>query len=72
MLYNATVILNKFLYGMCLLFEVYKYLIYRFYIAAQFVTWYFVKLQKLRVGFVVICIETYRSVTQKEMFCLNL
>ena len=49
MLYNANVILNKFLYRMCLLFGVYKYLIYRFYTAAQFVTWYFAKLQKQEV-----------------------
>ena len=54
----------------CLLFGVYKYLIYRFYISGEFVPWYFAKVQKL--GFAVICIETYRSVTQKEMFCLNL
>ena len=36
--YNVNVILNKFLCWKCLLFGVYKYLIYRFYIAAQFVT----------------------------------
>ena len=72
MLYNTNVILNKFLYRKWLLFGVYKYLIYRFYIAAQFVTWYFKKLQKYSLAFVVIFIETYRSVTQKEMFCLNL
>ena len=46
MLHNANVILNKFLYRKCLLFEVNKYLISKFYIAAQFVTWYFAKLQK--------------------------
>ena len=72
MLYNVNVILNNFLYRKCLLLGIYKYLIYRFYIAAQFVIWYFVELQKLSLGFVVICIETYESVTQKEMFCLNL
>ena len=38
MLYNANVILNKLLYRKCLLFGVCKYLIYSFYIAAQFVT----------------------------------
>ena len=46
LLYNANVILTKFLYRNCLLFGVYKYLIYRYYIAAQFVLWYFAKLQK--------------------------
>ena len=38
MLYNANVILEKVLYRKCLLFGVYKHLIYRFYIAAQFIT----------------------------------
>ena len=70
MLYNGNFTLYIFLYKKCLLFGVYKYLIYRFYISGEFVPWYFAKVQKL--GFAVICIETYRSVTQKEMFCLNL
>ena len=46
MLYNANVILNKFLYGKYLLFEEYKYLIYRLYFVGQFVPWYFAKLKK--------------------------
>ena len=46
MLYNVNVTLNKFLCEKCLLFGVYKYLIYRICIAAQFVTCYFAKLQK--------------------------
>ena len=36
--------LNKFLCRKCLLFGVYKYLVYRFYLAGQFVPWYFAKL----------------------------
>ena len=46
MLYNANVILNKFLYRKYLLFEEYKYLTYRFYFVGQFVRWYFAKLKK--------------------------
>ena len=59
------VILNKFLYRKCLLFGVYKYLIYRLYLAGQLVPLYFAKFQKKSLHFVVICIETYRSVKQK-------
>ena len=66
MLYDVNVILNKFSYRKCLSFGVYKYLIYRFHIAAQFVFWYFAELQKYSFGFVVICIETHGSVTHKE------
>ena len=65
MLYDVHVILLKFLHRKCLLFGVYKYLIYRLYIAAQFVIWYFAKLQKYSLGFIVIWIETYESVTQQ-------
>ena len=66
------VILIKFLYRKCLLFGVYKYLKYNLYFAGQLVPLYFAKFQKKSLGLLEICIETYRSVTQKEMFCLNL
>ena len=59
------------LYRKCLFFGVYRCLIYRFYLAGQFVPLYFAKLQKRRLGFVFICIKTYRSVAQ-DMCCLNL
>ena len=72
MLYNGNVTLNIFLYKKRLLLGVYKYLLYKFYIAGEFVPWFFAKLQRLSLGFAFICIETYRSETQKEMFCLNL
>ena len=45
MLYNANVILDNFLCRKYLLFGVCKYLIYRFYMAAQFFTRYFAQLQ---------------------------
>ena len=72
MLYHVNVILNKYLYRTYLLFRVYKYLLYRFSLAGQFLPWYFAKLQKQSLDFVVICIKTYRSMTQKEKCCLNL
>ena len=34
--------------------------------------WYFTKLQKQSLGFAVISIKTYRSVRQKEVYCLSL
>ena len=46
MLYNANAILDKFLYWECLLFGLYKYLIYSVYTVGQFVPLYFAKLQK--------------------------
>ena len=71
MLCNVNVTLNKCLNRKCLLFVVYKYLTYRFYLARQFVHWYFAKLHKQSLGFVVICIKDYMSVRQQEMCCLN-
>ena len=68
MLYNTNVILNTFLYRKCSLFRVHKYLIYRFYLAGNFVACYFAKLQKQSLGFFVICVETYRSMTHKKCF----
>ena len=58
MLCNANVILNKFLYRKYLLFEEYKYLIYRFYFVGQFVPWYFAKLKKKSFDYVVISLKT--------------
>ena len=63
--------LSKLLYRNGFLVEVYKHLIYRFYLAGQFVPENFGKLWKHSLGFVVICIGTCMSVAQK-MLCLNL
>ena len=41
MLHNVNVIQNEFLYRNYLLIEVYKYLMCRFYLVGQFVSWYF-------------------------------
>ena len=40
----------SYLYRKCLLVGVYKHLIYRFYLARQFVPWIFAKLQKQNLG----------------------
>ena len=68
MLYNTNVILNIFLYRKCLLFRIYKYLIYRFYLAGKLVACYFAKFQKSSLGFFVIFVETYRLITHKKCF----
>ena len=64
MLYNTNVILNKVLYRECLLFEVYKWLIYRLYVLTQLVIWYFPKLQ--------IQVQVMLLSVLKQIICLNL
>ena len=71
MLYHVNVTLHKLLYRKGLLVEVYKHLIYKFYITGQFVSWNFGKFWKQILSFSVRRIGTCISVTQKEMLCLN-
>ena len=70
MLYNVNVILYKLLYKKRLLVEVDKNLIYRFYLTGQCVPWNFTKFWKQSLGFVVMRIGTFMSVTQKQILSL--
>ena len=57
MLFNVNVLTYKFLYINCLLFELYKHLIDRFYLPGQFVRGNFAKLLKQSLDVVVILIR---------------
>ena len=72
MLYNGNVTLNIFLYKKRLLLGVYKYLLYKFYIAGEFVPWFFAKLQKLSLGLLLSVLKPIGQWHKKEMFSLNL
>ena len=50
MLCNMNVILYKLLYRKRLLFELYKHLIYRFYLIGKYVPWNFAKSWKQSLG----------------------
>ena len=63
MLSNMNVILYEYFYRRHLLIQAYKHLIYRCYLARQFALWYYRKLQKKSLGFNVIVIGIYSSVT---------
>ena len=63
MLYDVNVILYIFLYKKRLLVEVYKHLIYRFYLTGQCLPWNFAKFWKQSLGFIVMSTASFMSLT---------
>ena len=64
-------LLYKLLYGTRLLVEVYRLLIYRFYLTGQCVPWNFSKTWTQSLGFVIMHIPTFMSVAQRNALFLN-